>query len=326
MPAPFAEIDGKLLADQLKWLAVTLKLPPEPTVTFAVQTSEPETAAVLENSAAKGLTLAKGMLMAEKLNGPPVHKERAQALLPLLSTLAPRKEDSRLSITFGDDAEEKAVLQDYLPKVVKGAQAKSHQMARMNQFKQISLGMLNYESAQKSYPPAANYSPDSRPLLSWRVLILPYVGEQALYHEFKFDEPWDSEHNRKLIERMPAIYADPDRFVRAALEKGHTTYVVPVGEGLVFGRREGTTISEVKDGTSNTVLVVEVVPERAVPWTQPADWEVDLSNPLDGVKRSDRDFFTATFCDGSAHTLQNAIEPAKLRAILTRAGKEVVNW
>jgi hypothetical protein len=325
LPAPFAEIDGKLLADHLKWLAVTLKLPPDPTVTVAFQASEPEAAAVLENSAAKGLTLAKGMLMAEKLNGPPVHKERAQALLPLLSKLTPRKEDSRLSITFGDDAEEKAVLQDYLPKVVKGAQTKTALYQRMNQFKQITLGMLNYEDTHKALPTAASYDANGKPLLSWRVHILLYVGEDPLYKQFKLDEPWDSEHNRKLIERMPAIYADPDPFVRAALEKGHTTFVVPVGEGLVFGGKEGTKYRDIKDGTSNTILVVDVPPEKAVVWTKPEDWEVNLDDPLSGLKREDREWFTAGYADGhvSIHSLKN--EPSVIRALLTPNGGETID-
>ncbi len=67
--------------------------------------------------------------------------------------------------------------------------------------------MSNYESANHALPPAAVLGQDGMPLLSWRVLMLPYIEQQELYQRFKLDEPWDSEHNRKLIERMPRIYA-----------------------------------------------------------------------------------------------------------------------
>jgi hypothetical protein len=329
-PAPFTEIDGKLLADELQWLAITLKLPPDPTVSFAVQASEPETAAVLENSAAKGLTLAKGMLMAEKLNGPPVHKERAQALLPLLATLAPRKEDARLSITFGDDAEEKNVLRNYLPKVAEGAQAKAHQAARLNKFKQIGLAMHTYASGigRGEFPAAASYDDQGRPLLSWRVHLLQHTGDPAhaeLYKQFRLDEPWDSEHNRKLVAEMPELYADPDPSVRGSLEAGQTTFAVPMGAGTVFDGREGMALQSITDGTSNTILVIEVVPEKAVVWTKPADWEVDLDDPMKGVAGSDRDVITALFCDGSVRTLRKNVDPRAFKALLTRNGKEVVD-
>src|SRR5947207_661102 len=48
---------------------------------------------------------------------------------------------------------------------------------------------------------------DGKPLLSWRVAILPYLAEKKLYDEFKLDEPWDSKHNIKLLEKMPKPYA-----------------------------------------------------------------------------------------------------------------------
>ena len=327
LPAPFMEIDGKLLADGLKWIAVTATLPPDPTVSVALSAADHETARLLENSAGKGLVMAKGLLMAERLSGPPVHKERAEALLPLLTRLAPRVNGSQLSITFGDDDEEKAILHDYLPKVIQGAQAHAHQTARLQQFKQIGLAMHNYASTANrgTFPSAASYDGEGRPLLSWRVHLLPYTGDPAdleRYKKFRLDEPWDSDHNRALIAETPSAYKDPDPRVRAILKPGETTYAVPVGEGTIFDGREGTSLHAITDGTSNTILAVEVAPERAVVWTKPDDWQVDLSDPLRGVKRADRDFFTALLADGSVQTLQNSTPPEKMRALLTRAGGE----
>ena len=71
--------------------------------------------------------------------------------------------------------------------------------------------MHNYHLAHGHFPPAYNKSPDGKPLLSWRVHILPYLEQKSLYDEFHKDEPWDSEHNKALITRMPAVYYLPER-------------------------------------------------------------------------------------------------------------------
>ena len=78
-----------------------------------------------------------------------------------------------------------------------------------NNLKQIGRGMHIYHEVNGRLPPAAITDKDGKPLLSWRVAILPYVEQQALYNKFKLDEPWDSPHNKALIEEMPAVYACP---------------------------------------------------------------------------------------------------------------------
>jgi hypothetical protein len=73
-------------------------------------------------------------------------------------------------------------------------------------------------------------------------------------------------------------------------------------------------------------MIVEVASDRAVPWTKPADWEVDLAKPLEGLKQEGRDGFICTRCDGSAHFVEFSIDPEVLRALLTRAGKEIIDY
>ena len=79
----------------------------------------------------------------------------------------------------------------------------------MNNLKQIGLAMHNYHDVHRTLPPAYHADASDRPLLSWRVLILPYLEQDALYREFHLNEPWDSDHNKKLIERIPAVYQSP---------------------------------------------------------------------------------------------------------------------
>ncbi len=320
LPPPFAEIDGRLIADGCAWGAVAVHLPPKPTITMAVATTSPGVAATLEQSAAKGLELLGALCMKEMISGPPAHRD-AGMILPLIPYLKPKVDGNRLTIALGDDDEEVKFLHWFVPTMLKGAREKEQITERMNSFKAIALAMLNYEAAHKSLPAAASYSPDGKPLLSWRVHILPYLDEQKLYNEFHLDEPWDSEHNKQLIARMPLYYADPNPAVRrAAGGEGRTTYVVPFGEGTLFAGTSGVKLTDVKDGTSNTALVVEVVPERAVVWTQPEDWGVNLADPTNGVKRSDGKGFVAAYCDGSVRILDSNMDPKKLAAVLTRSG------
>ena len=81
-----------------------------------------------------------------------------------------------------------------------------------NNLHQIALAVINYtDSNNSTLPPAAICDKRGKPLLSWRVLILPYLEQDALFKEFKLDEPWDSEHNKKLLKKMPKVYAIPGR-------------------------------------------------------------------------------------------------------------------
>ena len=75
--------------------------------------------------------------------------------------------------------------------------------------KQIVLAMWNYEDLKKHLPPVAIRDKNGKALLSWRVAILPQLEQGALYNEFHLDEPWDSEHNKALVAKMPAVLPRP---------------------------------------------------------------------------------------------------------------------
>jgi prepilin-type processing-associated H-X9-DG protein len=191
-----------------------------------------------------------------------------------------------------------------------------------NNLKQIGLADHNYHAAINTFPMQAIADKDGKPLLSWRVSILPYLEQQELYNKFKLDEPWDSPNNKPLIKEMPQVYLCPDR---RNPEPGTTTYRVFVGKGALFEEGEATGIQNVTDGTSNTILVVES--KDAVPWTKPDDlkFDMDAKPSLRGAASPHTGGFNALFADGSVHFIKNSISFQVFKALITRASGEVIS-
>ncbi|MFY8202267.1 MAG: DUF1559 domain-containing protein, partial [Pirellula staleyi] len=182
--------------------------------------------------------------------------------------------------------------------------------------KQIMLAMHNHESAFKQFPARATRDADGKPLLSWRVKILPFIEQNGLYQEFHQDEPWDSEHNIKLLERMPAVYKHPSY---VGLE-GHTVYMVPYQKGNVWTSAKPK-IRNITDGTSNTIACFETNDERAVPWTKPDDIDLDQDDIFDFFRFG---VSNVGMFDGSVRAIAPSIDPVVLKAMMTSAGGEVV--
>jgi uncharacterized protein DUF1559 len=199
-----------------------------------------------------------------------------------------------------------------------GVRSAAAGMIRANDLKQMALAMLAYADSRGCLPPAALCDPQTgKPLLSWRVALLPYLEQQRLYKEFHLDEPWDSPHNIKLLRRMPRVYAD------AGAEPGATTtfFRVVVGKGTVFepfGPRpvSGVHIGEIKDGTSNTLLLAEAA--EAVPWTKPDELIYDPAGPLPRFRRDARGGFQAALADGTVRFIPLSVGDETLRALILR--------
>ena len=94
--------------------------------------------------------------------------------------------------------------------------------------------MVRFGETHGHLPAAAIQDREGRPLLSWRVAILPFIDQKDLYEEFRLDESWDSPHNAKLVERMPDVFASP---AKPAEKSGETRYLAPVGPGTIFAAR-----------------------------------------------------------------------------------------
>ncbi|HYV37741.1 MAG TPA: DUF1559 domain-containing protein [Gemmataceae bacterium] len=184
----------------------------------------------------------------------------------------------------------------------------------LSNLRQLAVVMHMYHDQYKSLPAHAIYSKDGKtPLLSWRVAILPFIEQNALYQQFKLDEPWDSEHNKKLIGKMPQLY---EAVIPEKKKEGMTYYQVFTGPDTVFDGNTKRRFTDITDGSSNTIMIIEA--KEPVIWTKPAD----VVLPADKAKMPElgglfSDLMNFAMCDGSVHSAHNVQDPAIFRPLVT---------
>jgi uncharacterized protein (TIGR03067 family) len=158
--------------------------------------------------------------------------------------------------------------------------------------------IFDHVQEKRAYPTAAIYSKDGKPLLSWRVAFLKTLDEDLL-EEFKTDEPWDSPHNKKLIKKMPKIYALPGVETK---EPGMTFFQVFTGKGTVFEGKEGLKLTDQLKRDGPQFMIVEA--GEPVVWTKPEDLAYDPKKPLPKLGRLSDEGFHATLTSLGPDRLQ----------------------
>jgi RNA polymerase sigma factor (sigma-70 family) len=184
-------------------------------------------------------------------------------------------------------------------------------------FREVLLAFHNFHSANGHFPPAAIYGADGEPKLSWRVAILPFLGEQALYQEFELNEPWDSPHNKALIARMPDVFTMPS----SPTPPGTTRIRGFSGPNTFFRDRTGIEIASITDGTSNTAAIVAA--SDATTWTRPGEVPFLPGQVRAVLDNSDEHGVLVGPVDGSARFISGTSE-AIWRFFITPAGNEVL--
>lgn len=186
-----------------------------------------------------------------------------------------------------------------------------------NNMKQIGLALFNYAETFK-YFPALNGSGDPSkpgPGLSWRVYILPYIDHAALYSQFNFEEAWDSPHNKALIPQMPKLFGtNPE---------GKTSIHAFAGKGAAFQNDKGFTFADYKDGSSNSLIIVEAGQDTADYWTKPGGLTIDPADPLKCLGNI-QDLF-GLLGDGSVRNLKG-IDGENLQRAVNIADGQPVNF
>ncbi|HVJ66699.1 MAG TPA: DUF1559 domain-containing protein [Caulifigura sp.] len=210
---------------------------------------------------------------------------------------------------------------------VREAQESAWQTMCRGRLGKLQLALINYHEVYGSLPPAYIADADGTPMHSWRVLILPFLDARGEYASYRFDEPWDSLHNRTIAESpVKEHFRCPSR--RWKPDAPTTDYVVVMGEGTAFPGAAPIKLEEIKDGLPETILVTEIVNSR-IHWMEPRD--LDFRTMSFEVNDGRRPSVSGPHLEGpgvvfgdriTAYRLKKTLRPETLKGLLTIAGGE----
>ncbi len=213
---------------------------------------------------------------------------------------------------------------------------------RDQNLKRIAKAFIDWEEANGDYP-NNSYDVTGKPLLSWRVQILPWLGLEELYDQFQFGEAWDSTKNKALLAKMPEIFS-----IDGDLEKaqGKTHYRGFSHKGALLAPRyangikvtgtvpkkgPASTIPKmilsaklVTDGVANTILCVEA--SEPVEWTKPDDFSYPLKGKGPSFGTDPNLPFRVVSLDGQIHLIPRETPEAFIKGWSTFSGNEKNNW
>jgi len=203
----------------------------------------------------------------------------------------------------------------------------AYRVTHINSMRQICLAFHNYESAYGHFPPAYIADENGKPMHSWRVLILPFIEENAVYEQYDFDEPWDGPNNSKLVDKLS--YQGFFNFLGD--DQNQTGFKLVTGPGAVFGDGRKPTFGDIKAGSSNTIMLVDDNTKR-VNWMSPEDVSIDEVTKLFDIKNKDANismveetkfgktsyyFSSVGLFDGSAQSTGFLDDPSVMREYFT---------
>jgi hypothetical protein len=230
-----------------------------------------------------------------------------------------------------------ALIELLLP-AVQSERETSRRNQCVNNLKQIALAMRTYEIAHGTLPPPFVADANGKPMHSWRVLLLPYMEEERLFKQYKFDEPWDGPNNSKLAAQMPDVYRCPSDFDGFSANPNYTDYFVAADPTTAFPEK-GLPTTAIIDGTPKTILVIEASGMHSS-WLDPRPLSLDEAvelltvKPRSGHRRISDGFLITTyydrsdrnvaFCDGRIEYLRQLKSAEVARALFTATGGESI--
>ena len=197
----------------------------------------------------------------------------------------------------------------------------------MQNLRRIAEALNEYSLQNGRYPPAYTIDGSGRPMHSWRVLLLPYLGEDELYNQINLSKPWDDNENLNVMWQMPAVYRHPDSNLG---NYSVPAYFLITGPGTLFppgGVPLGP--DDVVDSPSQTILVTEAMPvAMGDSWLEPVDLDyatmtgdMTVGSLAEPGGLTEGGACVATV-DARTHFLDDDTRPATVRALITPAGGE----
>lgn len=207
-----------------------------------------------------------------------------------------------------------------LPATRLGSRGKAHQSHCRNNLKQIGLALHNYHEEYGQLPPAYTVDADGNQLHSWRTLLLPYLDKKDLYNRLDLSKPWNAPENAAVFENETWLQCPT-----AKLSRPETTYLAIVTESSCLRPVRSLALSEITDGTSNTMCVVEARQNHAVRWMEPSDLdEAGLLAFDPKTAESHTGGRHILLMDGSVRFLSQSTPIQTVKALATAAGGETV--
>ena len=190
-----------------------------------------------------------------------------------------------------------------------------------NNLKQILLALHNYHDVYQAFPPAWTVDASGRRMHSWRTLILPYLDQRPLYEQIDLTKPWNDPVNLEAAKQVPFAYRCPS----ATHDPGQTIYMALVGEDAFLRPTTARPISEITDGTSNTVAVIEVTAKQAVPWMAPQDADPKIFVGMKGQTESHHTGGEHVgMADGAVRFLSSDLDEETRKGLFTATGGETI--
>lgn len=204
--------------------------------------------------------------------------------------------------------------------IIQDFQQRHNQVMCMNNLSKIAKALNAYAATHGSYPPPITYDEQGKPKHSWRVLILRELGEYALYNQYKFDEPWDSQSNSLLYTKCPSIFCSPGMASTASSAEGN--YFLLVGPGTIFPGTRCLKPGEIGDGADATIIVVEAA-NTIHPWSEPIDVQAN-GQGLIKMGGCHSNGMAAAKADGESIWIPTDAPQQTIDAFSTANGNEVV--
>jgi Protein of unknown function (DUF1559) len=193
----------------------------------------------------------------------------------------------------------------------------------------IAKALNSYAADHGTYPPAVTYGPGGVPMHSWRVLLLPYLGEKKMFESYDMSKPWNASENSHMQSQIPAVYLSP---ASTTVALGESSYMLITGKGTLFPPgKPPMSPQAIPDGAANTILVVETN-NRATAWTEPIDLDFGRLasgiGMLGGIGGSHKQGATAVLADGQPIWLPMDLPKSVIDGLVTPAGGEAIegNW